>query len=651
MYRPGTFQAASTLLVAATALTIVVALPVLARPGERIFGTETAGRHHDPFTVMQQFAGARLVSPYLQPATDWTGRVLAKIVTPVTTYNILVLLTFPLAAWFTFLFAYEVKGTTLGSALAAFAFAFAPFHVAQAAYHIHIAQVQWIPLYFLALWRSVHRASIGRAIAVVASGAIAVLASDYSALLLAAMTPFAVLLFWLAAARDGEPPATRNIGSTVAVLLAAAGAGLLWLAYAIPVLFVRPSAFAVSRYELSQFSARWWSYLIPPVDHPLLGRWAGRIWMNDGVGAGLVEQQVYVGWSLLALASVALAEWWRVRDEPRRAYVPSLVALAGLAALCSLSPDSGVGSLATIAPAALLYRIAPMFRAYARFAVLVQLFTSVLAGAGLAALWKNPRALTRAAAVLLLAALAVEYAPIQRWRDVLPTTAHRWLARHGGGQPAFDCSAETLAEQATSWLAGYTIGYLQPAVSDCGEPELATKLNALTYRYLVVRHDGKDGQWLAAHRRRGLEVVYRAADAEVMAIEADDRRIYIAESDGLFSREYGAERTWRWMGRQATMVMVNAGATRRTAALGLELAAFARPRHVTVSLDGAPISALTASPVPAVFEVGPLALSPGRHELTIRSVEPPIKAAPLEGGTDTRPLALALGDWRWIDAR
>ena len=33
-------------------LTIVVALPVLRAPSERVFGMEIVGRHHDPFTAM-----------------------------------------------------------------------------------------------------------------------------------------------------------------------------------------------------------------------------------------------------------------------------------------------------------------------------------------------------------------------------------------------------------------------------------------------------------------------------------------------------------------------------------------------------------------------------------------------------------------------
>ena len=41
----------------ATIVTLVIAAPVLRAPSERVFGMEIVGRHHDPFTVMQQFGG------------------------------------------------------------------------------------------------------------------------------------------------------------------------------------------------------------------------------------------------------------------------------------------------------------------------------------------------------------------------------------------------------------------------------------------------------------------------------------------------------------------------------------------------------------------------------------------------------------------
>ena len=137
--------------------TIVIALPVLLSPHERIFGGEIVGRHHDPLTVIQQFAQGGVRGLYRQPLTDDVGAWLSRVFGPVAAYNIVVLATFPLAALGVYALARYLRLPHRGALVAGLIFAFAPVHVAQAAYHPHIAQVQWIPIYFLTLFVAVDR--------------------------------------------------------------------------------------------------------------------------------------------------------------------------------------------------------------------------------------------------------------------------------------------------------------------------------------------------------------------------------------------------------------------------------------------------------------------------------------------------------------
>ena len=74
-------------------------------------------------------------------------------------YNWLVLLSFPLSAAAAYLLARHLLLSPAGATVAALAYAFSPFHLAHAAYHPHIAQTQWMPLYLLALWRCLDHAS------------------------------------------------------------------------------------------------------------------------------------------------------------------------------------------------------------------------------------------------------------------------------------------------------------------------------------------------------------------------------------------------------------------------------------------------------------------------------------------------------------
>ena len=184
------------IFVLSTVVTAAIALPVLLHPQTMIFGVETVGRHYDPFVVMQQFAlgGARGIAR--QPLVDDLGAWLARGVGPVAAYNVIVLATFPAAAAATYALARFLTGVHRSSLVAALAFAFAPVHVAHAAYHPHIAQVQWIPLYLLALFAAIDRPSSRRLAWLAAAVTALVLSNFYGALIGAVVTPAAMAAYW-----------------------------------------------------------------------------------------------------------------------------------------------------------------------------------------------------------------------------------------------------------------------------------------------------------------------------------------------------------------------------------------------------------------------------------------------------------------------
>src|SRR5204863_2649477 len=101
----------------------------------------------------EQFTRPIRWTAFLQPITDLPGAWLAAAIGAVASYNALVLLSFPLTAAATYLLARHCALTPMAATGAALAVAFSPFHLAQAAYHPHVAQLQWLPLYLLVLWR------------------------------------------------------------------------------------------------------------------------------------------------------------------------------------------------------------------------------------------------------------------------------------------------------------------------------------------------------------------------------------------------------------------------------------------------------------------------------------------------------------------
>jgi hypothetical protein len=644
---------ATAIVALASIVTVAMAAFVIRAPSERVFGMEIVGRHHDPFTVMEQFERPVNIGVYSQPVTDLAGALLARLSGAVAAYNWLVLLSFPLSAAAAYLLARHLTVSPAGAAVAAIVYAFSPFHVAHAAYHPHIAQTQWLPLYLLALWRCLDRASPG-AIAFLGAAAIAVTLSNfYGGFIAAVITPVAVVAYWLVACRR-QPGSVHRLGITVGSLIVIAGAGIVYASYAAGAVVTDRAAFAFPRADLFLHSAKWWSYLVPPIAHPMLDGVAHRVWSAAGVGVGLLEHQVYLGWGVIALAIVAMCGWFaflRGRRAPSSlAAVPALVIVAIVALLCSLSPERTIGSFTFVRPSALLYAVAPMFRSYARFGVVVQLMAALLAGIGVDWLRRSGTARAQLACVALLMLATFEYAvsPHALWRDTLPTTAHRWLVQRSEPVFALDCTPATQESASVRWLTDGRVTVLDDFIADCAEPNLAPRLAAARYTHLLVRHDSADREAFSErHPPDGLRLAARAEDGLVFAVVTQPPAIYTAAMTGFSPREREAKRSWRWMGVDGAWTVVATGTQPIVATLGLEISAFHRARRLDVRFDRRHVQTLVIEPERRVYAIGPLTVVPGDHELTFHPADPPTVAHDVIDNGDRRPLSFAIGAWTW----
>lgn len=647
---PGRIAEVVTVLGLAVIVTMAIAAPVIRAPSERLFGTEIVGRHHDPFTAMEQFERPVNLGVYAQPVTDLTGALLARMSGAVAAYNWLVLLSFPLSAAAAYLLARHLALSCSAATVAAMAYAFSPFHLAHAAYHPHIAQTQWLPLYLLALWRCLDKASPA-AVGFLAAATMAVTLSNfYAGFIAATLTPVVVAAYWLVACRR-DPGSMRRLFVTVGSLVVIAACGITYVSYTAGAVLADRAAFAFPRDDLFRYSAKWWSYLVPPVEHPLVGATVQSFWTGVGIREGLLEQQVSLGWGIVALGLIAIVGWLR-RDSQlaSRRRIPVLVVLAITALVCSLSPERTIGTYTFVRPSALLYAIVPMFRSYARFGVVVQLMAALLAGSGVDYLrWAGTRR-ARIVCVVLLAAAVGEYvvAPTAQWRDVLPSAAHRWIMRQPGHVRAFDCAPLTQESASVQWLTGNRVTLLDSSTSDCMEPNLPQKLAAGGYTHLLVRRDTSDGQWFAKHAPLdGLPVAASFNDASAFAVTAQIPAVYTAALKGFFPRELNTEWAWRWMGSDAAWTIVNTSAQPIVAALELQISAFHRTRRLELLLDGRHVQTLAVDPPRRVYEVGPLTIGSGSHELVFHPTDPVVPANEAIDTDDRRPLSLAVGTWSW----
>jgi hypothetical protein len=145
----------------------------------------------------------------------------------------------------------------------------------------------------------------------------------------------------------------------------------------------------------------------------------------------------------------------------------------------------------------------------------------------------------------------------------------------------------------------------------------------------------------------GLRVAARLDDGEVLAVTARTPAIYTATMTRFFPREHDAAWTWRWMGADAAWTIVNTGARPIVAAIDLDMSALHRARHMELQLDGHSVQTLVVEPSHRIYQIGPLTVPPGAHELVFHPAEAPTVADEVIKNGDPRPLSFALGTWNW----
>jgi hypothetical protein len=181
----------------------------------------------------------------------------------------------------------------------------------------------------------------------------------------------------------------RLAWTRTAVLAAIVFATALAAISPILVLYSREHAAVVqattsATFDLYTFSARISAYLVPSPRNPLFH------WVADTHPSDLTEETLYPSYTMLALALVAVVlaarrSGWFSRDE-RRVTVFTLAALALVAFVWSLPPTYHVAGLTVSTPSRVTEVLAPMYRVYSRFGVLVDFAVIALAALGLSAL-------------------------------------------------------------------------------------------------------------------------------------------------------------------------------------------------------------------------------------------------------------------------
>lgn len=325
------------------------------------------------------------------PAWQLLGKGFSVITNEIIANNIFVLMSFVLAAIIVYFLVYYITTSSLCGLFSSIIYTFCPYHFARSWQHLAIAQVQWMPLFIFALLYLRERKS-------------------YKAVFFVAISYFLIACFELGYAYFMAIATAVFVISTI-FYYKRKSLRIIWLVFLgmfLTFLFLLPQTLKIiksmligatatdlasSMYkrpfeDLFMQSAKPLSYLLPSAQHPIFGKFTQYFVGDFLYGVSFTEHTLYLGWTTIVLSFVAF-RYWKKRgklnklEEKENFTIGYFILLAIVAWLFSQPPWWRFGSVRILLPSFFMYKILPMFRAYARFGIVIMLAMSVLAGFGL----------------------------------------------------------------------------------------------------------------------------------------------------------------------------------------------------------------------------------------------------------------------------
>jgi hypothetical protein len=438
--------------------------------------------------------------------------VFNKVVGPVCSWNVAVLLGFVLDGWVMFLFVRWLTRRTPVALLAGLAFLLLPYHYQKASGHLAYVHT-WV--FVAILWSALRvaaRPSARRGAVLGLAVVVACYVDGYYLMIATSFGGTAAALVVLTAARDRAELVAR------ARAVAVAGAVLAVLAIPILVSLMTSSrtisaAVERSSSDVAVYSARPWEYVLPARHHPLLpddlAAWQDRHLHESNYS----EQTLYLGTLpiLGSLACIALAIRRRngsgatpdIDSRPVPLGTTTLIiggsALAAL--LLSAPPRVAAAGPSIVMPSGLISEVLPFWRVYARFFIPVAVCAITLAASALAA--SSKRGIVAFALVPLVVLDFLPPRPPAQFSYAEDTPSeYRWLDDQPPGQivaeypldpPPLPNHITYLSYQRTHQqrlLNGAPFGtddaQLRSGLAGLADPQTVPALASLGVRYVLV---------------------------------------------------------------------------------------------------------------------------------------------------------------------
>ena len=330
----------------------------------------------------------------------WPSYLLALFMNEVTVYNVLLLVTFPLSALFSYIFFLKISGNKMAAFIFSLVFAFAPYHFWKAYNHLDLSMIQYIPLFLWTAVRLEKNKSLVNALLTGAALSILTLLNFYYgffALLTLAIFFVSGLVTDLVRFR---PFQRRVLFYTISLLVAA----VVTFPFISPVLrssisgsatVATPEVFRRPLDNLLLLSARPWSYFLPSIDNPFLGSLSLKAYtfiksFSQDFKTQMPyphETTVFLGFfSIVFFAITLVLVLKRKISDP---LVPILLSTITVLFLSSLPPFMVIKGITFYFPSFFLHRFFPMFRSYGRLGIFVLPIFAAVASLGFSYLIKN----------------------------------------------------------------------------------------------------------------------------------------------------------------------------------------------------------------------------------------------------------------------
>ncbi|MCD6093919.1 MAG: YfhO family protein [Candidatus Omnitrophica bacterium] len=447
------------------------------------------------------------------------------------TYNLIVLMSFFLSAITMFYLVDYLTRNKLAAMFSGIIYAFCPYHFVHSYQHLTLANIQWMPLYVLTLLKLNETKTFRSAIFCGMAFSLVFLSDYYYGYFMGIFTALFILFAGIYNWHRQKVRIKDFKIISVAILVAL----IIILPFTYHIFKILLSA---SRTVLEQtggirplsdlliFSARPLDYLIPSKYNPFLGRFIPDLGISIWRGHRYIEHTLFLGYIPLILAGIALRNNWKRKKiiAQRERFAISFFAFAVLAGvLISAPPFLPLGhfSIDTISrevicrhklflPSYFLYKIAPMFRCYARFGIIVMLSVSVLAGFGLKFILEKTESRQKKIGlfILLSSLLFIEFADFPPFRitDVhKPPAVYQWLSQQPGNfaiieYPLAKSNDSSAFQEYVFWQRVHQKRLIngcpdrlneeiRKKIIDISNPEILSTLTGLGARYVIVHQD------------------------------------------------------------------------------------------------------------------------------------------------------------------